>query len=311
MLVLETRGLTKKYKDHVVVDHVNMHIEEGDVYGFVGENGAGKTTIIRLISGLAAPTSGDYSLFGIPSRSGEIVNARRKMGGIVEAVSLCPSMTAKENIDFQCTLTGKAMTDEEKSALLRRVGLDPQAIEKKKAGSFSLGMRQRLGIALTLSSDPTFIILDEPMNGLDPTGFIEVRDVIHDLSREGITFLISSHILSELDKVCTKIGFLSHGKLLKELSIAELHDASKARIAVEAEDVEGVGRALTAALSLTDVQTQDNALFIFDPVDINDVIRVLVEENLRVTNVGKREDTIETYYMNLIGGASREQSAES
>ena len=304
MLVLETNGLTKRYKNRVVVDHVDMHIEEGDVYGFVGENGAGKTTIIRMISGLAAPTSGGYALFGVDARSAEIAQVRKQMGGIVEAVSLSPSMTAKENIAFQCTMTGKALTDAEKDDLLQRVGLDPQAIEKKKAGSFSLGMRQRLGIALTLISDPKFIVLDEPMNGLDPKGFIEVRDVILDLNREGITFLISSHILAELDKICTKIGFLSHGKLLKELSIHELHDASKARIAVEAEDIKSAQLALTEALTLYDVRVEGNTLLIFDSVDINDVIRVLVEKGIRVTNVGKREDTIETYYMNLIGGAS-------
>ena len=310
MLVLETNGLTKRYKKRTVVNAVNMHIEEGDIYGFVGENGAGKTTIIRMISGLAAPTRGGYSLFGVDFRSVQIAQARAKMGGIVEAVSLSPSMTAKENIDFQCKLTGKTITDAEKDALLRKVGLEPTEIAKKKAGSFSLGMRQRLGIALTLVSDPRFIVLDEPMNGLDPKGFIEVRDVILYLSREGITFLISSHILSELDKVCTKIGFLSHGVLLKELSIAELHDASKAKIVVEAEDIEGARQALTAALSLTDVRVEGNALFIFDPTDINDVLRMLVEQNIRVLNVGKREDTIETYYMNLIGGVSHEQPAE-
>ena len=305
-MVLETYGLTKRYKNRVVVDHVDMHIEEGDVYGFVGENGAGKTTIIRMISGLAAPTSGGYSLFGKDHRNPDITLARAQMGGIVEAVSFSPSMTAKENIDFQCKLTGKSLSDAEKDALLSKVGLEPDAIAKKRAGSFSLGMRQRLGIALTLVSDPKFIILDEPMNGLDPKGFIEVRDVILDLHREGITFLISSHILSELDKICTKIGFLSHGKLLREIPIAELHDASKAKIVVEAEDIEGARQALTAALSLADARVEDNALLIYDPVDINDVLRVLVEQNIRVQNVGKREDTIETYYMNLIGGAKHE-----
>ena len=306
MLVLETKGLTKKYKNRVVVDHVNMHIEEGDVYGFVGENGAGKTTIIRMIAGLAAPTAGDSALFGVPARSAEIAAARRQMGGIVEAVSLSPAMTARENVAFQCALAGRRMTDAQVDALLLRVGLDPQAVARKKAGSFSLGMRQRLGIALTLVSEPRFIVLDEPMNGLDPKGFIEVRDVITALNREGITFLISSHILSELDKICTRIGFLSHGKLLKEATLAELHDASKARIVVEAQDADAARQALTGALGLTDVRQEGDALHIFDPVDINDVIRVLAEKSIRVNNLGKQEDTVETYYMKLIGGGSRE-----
>jgi len=302
MLVLETNSLTKKYKEHLAVDHVNMHIEKGDIYGFVGENGAGKTTIIRLVCGLASPSEGDYNLFGINSNSFEILKAREKVSGIVEAVSLTPSLTAANNIRFQATLAGKKLTDEEINSLISRVGLNPKEIEEKKVGSFSLGMRQRLGIALTLINEPEFIILDEPMNGLDPKGFVEVRDTIVELNKQGITFLISSHILSELEKVCTKIGFISHGKLLKELPIKELHQQSKPRIEIESKDIDEVVKVLSNKLGLKSYESDGEVLSIYDSIDINDVMKCLVKNSITVLNISKKEDTIETYYMKLMGG---------
>lgn len=302
MLVLETNSLTKKYKQHVAVDHVNMHIEKGDIYGFVGENGAGKTTIIRLITGLASPSDGDYSLFGINSHDKNILSARAKVSGIVEAVSLTPSLNAADNIKFQATLANKKLTDKEINELISRVGLDPKTIENKKVGSFSLGMRQRLGIALTLINEPDFIILDEPMNGLDPKGFVEVRDTIVELNKQGITFLISSHILSELEKVCTKIGFISHGKLLKELTIKELHQQSKPRIEIEAKQIDEVAALLKTKLSLKSFEVDGDILNIYDLIDLNDVLKCLVKNNCVVLNISKKEDTIETYYMKLMGG---------
>ena len=304
MLVLETNSLTKIYGYRSVVDHVNMHIDKGDIYGFVGENGAGKTTIIRLISGLAKPSEGDYNLFGVNSHSKEILEARKKVSGIVESVSLSPSLSAFNNIKSQAILANKDLSDDQINALIARVGLNPKEIENKKVGSFSLGMRQRLGIAITLISDPEFIILDEPMNGLDPKGFIEVRDTIIELNKQGITFLISSHILSELEKVCTRIGFISHGKLLKELSIKELHQQSKPRIEIEAENIEKVKDAFSSKLKLTSLEIEDNILSIYDQVNFNDILKFIVLNNIDVINVNKKEDTIETYYMKLIGGKS-------
>ena len=306
MLVLETNSLSKKYKEHLAVDHVNMHIEKGDIYGFVGENGAGKTTIIRLITGLAAPTEGDYNLFGANSNNPDIFEAKKKISGIVEAVSLTPSMTAFNNIKFQALLADKKLTDEEINTLISRVGLNPKEIENKKVGSFSLGMRQRIGIAITLISDPEFIILDEPMNGLDPKGFVEVRDTIVELNKQGITFLISSHILSELEKVCTKIGFISHGKLLKELSIDELHKQSKPRIELELKNPQEVAEVLKKKLGLKNLEVEEHVVNIYDIIDINDLMKSIVKNNIVVDNISKKEDTIETYYMKLMGGNANE-----
>ena len=306
MLVLETNSLSKKYKQHLAVDHVNMHIEKGDIYGFVGENGAGKTTIIRLLTGLAAPTEGDYNLFGVNSNNPDIFEAKKKISGIVEAVSLTPSMTAFNNIKFQALLADKKLTDEEINILISRVGLNPKEIENKKVGSFSLGMRQRIGIAITLISDPEFIILDEPMNGLDPKGFVEVRDTIVELNKQGITFLISSHILSELEKVCTKIGFISHGKLLKELSIDELHKQSKPRIEIELKNPQEVAEVLKKELGLKNLEVEEHVVNIYDIIDINDLMKFIVKNNIVVDNISKKEDTIETYYMKLMGGNANE-----
>lgn len=302
MYVLETNNLSKNYNGRVAVENVNIHIEEGDIYGFVGENGAGKTTIIRLITGLSNSSSGDYNLFGINSNSKEIYKSREKMGGIVEAVSLSLSMTAKENIELESLLVNKKLSDAEKDNLLLRVGLDPASIDKKKVSSFSLGMRQRLGIAITLISNPKFIVLDEPMNGLDPKGFIEIRDVILKLNSEGITFLISSHILSELDRICNKIGFISHGRLLKELSIEVLHSASKPRIIIDAVNISNIEETLKKELNLLDTKIENNILNIYDDIDINEIIKSLVSNNIKVNNISKIEETIETYYMKLIGG---------
>ena len=300
--VLETYALSKKYKDKLAVDCVNMHIEEGDIYGFVGENGAGKTTIIRLITGLANPTSGRYALFGINSADKRIGEARKLMSGIVEAVSVNRSMNALDNLKLQCLINDTKKTDEELINLINRVGLVYNEIAKKKAGDFSLGMRQRLGLAIAMISDPKFIVLDEPMNGLDPQGFIDVRETIIKLNKEGVTFLISSHILSELDKVCNKIGVISHGKLLDEISIDDLHAKSRKKIVIVANEIEDIKDYLVSKLDLKEIEVENETLFIFDDVDINLVMSALVNGNKLVKDICVKEDTIEDYYINLVVG---------
>ena len=300
--VLETYALSKKYKDRLVVDGVNMHIEEGDIYGFVGENGAGKTTIIRLITGLIRPTSGRYALFGINSANKEIYDAKKQMSGIVEAVSINRSMNALDNLKLQCIINDIKKTDEELISLIEKVGLDYHEIEKKKAGDFSLGMRQRLGLAIAMISNPKFIVLDEPMNGLDPQGFIDVRETIVKLNKEGVTFLISSHILSELDKVCNKIGVISHGKLLDEISIEDLHAKSRKKIVIAASDLEDIKDWLVSGLNLKEAVIENDTLLIFDNVDINEVMKLLVNGNKIIKDICVKEDTIEDYYINLVVG---------
>ena len=300
MLVLETKDLCKKYKEQLAVNHVNMHIEEGDIYGFVGENGAGKTTIIRLISGLIKPTSGSFAIYGVNNKDKKIYEVKRKVSGIVESVSINKSMTALDNLKLQCFLTHTKKTNEELINLINEVGLNYKAIQKKRAGQFSLGMRQRLGLAISMVSNPSFILLDEPMNGLDPQGFIDLREAVLNLNKKGVTFLISSHILAELDKVCNRIGFISHGVLLDELTIDELHAKARKKVFVEAENIEKVAKVVVKEFKLQDFTTEQNKLFIFDDLDINKLIQFLVKKKINVQNVGVIQDTIEDYYMSLM-----------
>ena len=221
MYIVETNDLVKKYGKHVVIDKVNMHIPEGSIYGFVGENGSGKTTIMRLLTGLAEPTAGGFSLFGVSNKSYKIYEKRREMSAIVETTSLVPSMTALDNMIFQEMYLGITLTPEQRMDLLTKVHLEN--VGKKKVKNFSLGMKQRMGIALALLNHPKIMLLDEPMNGLDPQGIAELRDLLIELNKsEGITVLISSHILSELEKIASTYGFISHGRLVEEISVEEL-----------------------------------------------------------------------------------------
>ena len=301
MHVLTTEGLSKTYKGKYALKDVSMHIEKGDIYGFVGENGAGKTTLIRLVTGLAEPSAGTYALYGVQNRSKEIYEARRHVGAIVETATMSRSMTAMENLKVQCAVTGVRRTDAELAALIERVGLDNAAIRKKKAGNFSLGMRQRLGIAMVMVSDADFVILDEPMNGLDPQGFIEVRETIRKLNSEGITFLISSHILSELEKICTKIGVISHAELLEEIRMEDLRQHARRRIVIHAEQPEAAEAALRAEGGCPDIERKEGSITIYGDADLNRILRILVNHDLPVRSVNTLEETIEDHYIRLLG----------
>ncbi len=215
-VILQTKNLTKKYGNKIVVDHVSMTICKGDIYGFIGKNGAGKTTLIRMVCGLAKPTIGNLSLFG----SDHLVENRAKLGTVIESPALFPNMTARENLIVQCKLQN--ITDLRKiDEILELVGLHDT--NKKKAKNFSLGMRQRLAIAIALIGEPELLILDEPTNGLDPEGIKEIRELIVHLNQaKGLTVLISSHILGELSKFATRYGIIHKGKLIEELTEEDL-----------------------------------------------------------------------------------------
>ena len=224
--VLTTQGLSKHYKDFKALDDLSMHVPKGAIYGFVGRNGAGKTTLIRLICGLQSPTAGTYALYGADSRDKGLSRARRRMGAVVEAPSIYLDLTARDNLREQLRVLG-APTDDGIPQLLKLVGLEDTG--SKKARNFSLGMKQRLGIAVALAGDPDFLVLDEPVNGLDPQGIIDIRELILKLNRErNITVLISSHILDELSKLATHYGFIDGGRIVKELSARELEEIGRA-----------------------------------------------------------------------------------
>ena len=204
--VLETNNLEKKYKDFRALNHTNIHIEKGAIYGLIGKNGAGKTTLIRIVCGLQEPTNGSYIIYGKSNNSNDIISARKRMGAIIETTSIYGEMTARDNLIEQYKLVGMPSLDGIDD-LLKLVGLEDTG--KKKAKNFSLGMKQRLGIAIALANNPDFLILDEPINGLDPQGIIEIRELILKLNKERrITILISSHYLDELSKIATHYGFL-------------------------------------------------------------------------------------------------------
>lgn len=214
--ILKTTGLTKVYGGHQAVSNVSMNVHKGDIYGFIGRNGAGKTTLIRMAVGLAAPSAGSIELFG----SSDLSKGRKRIGTVIESPAVFPHMTARQNLEVQCRMMGIKDKSVVNDTLLT-VGLDPQ--DKKKARNFSLGMKQRLAIAIALIGSPDLLCLDEPINGLDPTGIIEIRELIQKLNEErGITVLISSHILGELSKLATRFGIIENGMLIQEFTAEEL-----------------------------------------------------------------------------------------
>ena len=239
-----TNQLTKTYAHKNAVDHVDMHVPLGSIYGFVGENGSGKTTIMRLLMGLARPNEGSYQLFDIPNTDSHIYGIRNKISAIVEAPSLVPTMTAVDNLKYACMYYGLDESLDNINRVLKQVGLEDTG--KKVVKNFSLGMRQRLGIAVLLLNKPQLLLLDEPMNGLDPQGIAELRELIVELNKTGITILISSHILSELEKVATYWGFISHGQLLQEISAEDLIASCQRHVEIHYEDSSKLEEALKA-----------------------------------------------------------------
>ena len=304
-IAFQTFALSKYYKEFKALDAVDMTIYEGDIYGFVGENGAGKTTLIRLVCGLIQASGGDYQIFGASSQDSGIIEARRQTAAIVEAVALCRTLTALDNLKLHSKLIGVNKTDEELNPALEEVGLDTKAIAKKKVGNFSLGMRQRLGLAIVLLSDPKFVLLDEPMNGLDPKGFIDIRETILRLNKKGVTFLISSHILSELDKICTRVGFLTHGRLVREISFDELHQLARKKIVIRVKDTDKVSQDLVNQFKLQEIKLDGEFISIYDTLDVNEVMKYLVDKKIKIESISSTEETIEDFYQQLMekGGA--------
>ncbi len=303
MNIVETQGLTKIYSGKAVVDGVNMHIPEGSIYGFVGENGSGKTTIMRMLTGIARPSRGGYTMCDIKNTSPKIYSARKQISAIVENVSYVPSMTALDNIKYQELYLGIKLTKEERQNLLKIVHLDE--VGKKKVKNFSLGMRQRIGIALALMNHPKFMLLDEPMNGLDPQGIAELRDLLIKINREQkITILISSHILSELEKIATCYGFISHGKLIEELTVEELQDKCRKSITIRFADVEAAYKVLKE-LKVADFKTYPNGeVKVFDEVDLGNFISKLNDKKLKILSINSSDESVEEYYLNLVKGGN-------
>lgn len=299
MDLITTNELCKSYNKKLVIDHVNMHIPESSIYGFVGENGSGKTTIMRLLTGLAEPTSGSYELFGLKNNDPRIYEKRKYISAIVETTSLVPTLTAKQNIRYFELYTGIELTEEQRDELLAKVNLHD--IEGKKVKNFSLGMRQRLGIALALVSKPKLMFLDEPMNGLDPEGIAELRDLLIELNqKDGITVLISSHILSELEKIASCYGFISHGKIIQEITAQELKERCRKSLMVKVDNIEKAEKALKG-LDIHDYKVSTNGeIQIYDNVKIKDVMACLDAADVSISAINSSEESVEEYYLNLV-----------
>lgn len=300
-LVVETKQLTKIYGEQTAVNSVNLHVKKGRIYGLLGRNGAGKTTIMKMILGLTPITSGEVDVFG-QNIKGKEKRIYPRIGAMIETPGFYPNLTGTENLEIFAKLRGTAAPNAVKAAL-EVVGLPYK--DKKLFSKYSLGMKQRLGIANAILHDPELLILDEPTNGLDPIGIAEVRKFIKDLSGEqGKTILISSHILSEIELLADDIGIIDHGILLEESSMKELKQKNSKYILLQVADVSKAALILERQFDTKDYSVQDDhTLRIYETaLDMAEVNKALVMQNIAVTGSRLCNDTLEDYFKRITGG---------
>ena len=300
-LLLQTMALTKQYGRHRAVDQVSMHIKKGAIYGFIGRNGAGKTTTLRMISGLASPTSGEIEMFGCRGR--KLSRIRSRVGCLIEGPGLYGNMSARDNLKMKCMLLGVYKKGYEEE-LLDIVGLG--GVGKKPVKRYFLGMKQRLGIALALVGDPDLLVLDEPINGLDPQGIAEVRDTVLKLNSErNMTILISSHILEELSKIATDYGIIHNGTLLQELTNEELMEKCSERLEVTLDNPE---RAIPVMdrLGIRRYQVVDKEhIYIFERLEESAALNMaFAKAGIPVRGIAVTNEELETYFLKLTGGGA-------
>lgn len=299
--LLSTEKLTKQFKNYKAVNEVNLHIKKGDIYGFIGRNGAGKTTFLKMISGLSHPTSGEFTLFGCKGNELYTQNAFGKIGTLIEAPGLYPKLTAYDNMLLRCKLIGikdqKVITE-----LLDLVGL--QSVAKKKVKTFSLGMKQRLGIALALIGEPELLVLDEPINGLDPQGIVEVREILKELNeKRGITIIISSHILEELTKVATVYGVIHEGKLLKEFSVEEFQKLNADHIEIKVDDVNKAKDALSEiGVHQCNIIDHETLKVTEQLQESSKMASALLSHGIVLKSINVEQTSLEELYFELTGG---------
>ena len=304
--VFKTKGISKSYGKFTALSDVNMEIPKGAIYGFVGKNGAGKTTLIRVMTGLQHPTEGTYELMGKKLNDQDISKARRRMGAVVESPAIYMDMSARDNLIQQCLMLGLPdfnCVDE----ILSLVGLADTG--KKKARNFSLGMRQRLGIGVALCGSPDFVVLDEPINGLDPQGIIEVRELILKLNKEkGITFLISSHILDELAKVATHYGFIDKGHIVRQMTAEELTDECRKSIRMKVSDISLLSKVMEEK-SIDYKVVDSNTADVYAELTFSDVAKDFEKVGCKIINMQERDESLEAFYLSLLGGNENVQKS--
>ena len=300
-VILKTYNITKKYGNQVAVNNVNMTIRKGEIYGFIGQNGAGKTTLIRLITGLIHKSGGEIELLGATGEA-ELNKSRTMIGSLIETPSFYTNMTARENLEVSRlvrNIPGKKCIDE----VLELVGL--KDVEKKKVKNFSLGMRQRLGIANALMGNPKLLILDEPINGLDPMGIVEIRELLKKINKEkDMTILISSHILSELSELATTYGIISNGKLIEEITAEELAEKCRQYIDLKVDDTSRAVTLLERELGISDYEVlEDKKIKVFSNLEnVGEVNSILSKSGVIVQSISIKGENLEEYFMNKIGG---------
>lgn len=292
--IIETNSLVKQYKAKLAVDNVSIHVERGDIYGLIGKNGAGKTTLLKLILGLSTPTNGNTTIFG----STNLDEGRTKIGSLIEAPGLYKNCTAYENMLRFSILYG---TDKnEITPLLKKVGLDNTG--KKKVREFSLGMRQRLGIAIALLGNPEILILDEPINGLDPAGIKDIRNIILELNKEGVTFVISSHLLDELAKIVTKYGIISNGQLIEEVGAHELQESCTHSAKIVSDDNRKVVTLLKEKFIGIKVELKDTYVLLTSHLDETAMINsYLVNSGISISELSLTNSSYEDYFIERLG----------
>ncbi len=299
--IMQTQNLTKTYGKKDAAKDININIREGEIYGLIGRNGAGKTTIMRMISGLSNPTSGTYSLFG--KTGAEMKKMMNKVGVLIEHPGLYPKLSARENLKIKSMGMGVDYKNGSIDELLKIVGLD-NVSDKKKAGEFSMGMRQRLGIALALVGEPSMIILDEPINGLDPQGIVEVRHTLEQLRDEkGITIMISSHILEELAKLADSYGIIHEGKLIEQFTNDELMQRCGQFVAIKTPDNDAAIKALSGIGITQTAIDEEGILRVNERLEDSDkMAAAIVKADIPLKEMFVRSVSLEDYYLTLTGG---------
>ena len=296
--VLETKSLLKSYRHVEALSGVDMHVPKDSIYGLVGRNGAGKTTLMRVIAGMQKENGGTYLLFGVDKNSREIKKERKRVGAMIESPAIFHDLSAEDNLKMQYRILGLPSFDTIPE-ILSTVGLENTG--NKKAGSFSFGMKQRLGIAMAIAGNPDLLILDEPINGLDPEAIVEMRELILRLNREmNMTIIVSSHILDELAKVATYYGFIDSGRMVKEVSAVDMEKEYRKALRIKVESIEKAAIALTSLGNDYSV-IDDNTLDVFGDIGIKEVLDVLSGAGIK--DIEKRNENLEGYFINTMGGS--------
>ena len=300
MSVIQTMGLSKRYKDRWAVDHLDLQVEQGDIYGFIGQNGAGKSTTLKLLCGLARPTQGEALIFGKPIRDSV---ARRRVGALIEQPGLYPDLSGRENLGLYAALLGLDSPERQVEEILETVGLSPK--EKKPVRHYSMGMKQRLGVALALLGRPDLLLLDEPINGLDPEGIREMREMLLRLNRErGLTILVSSHILGELSKIATRYGIIQQGRMVEQISAVELEQKCTDYLHLKADQPQKAAALLERELHIIRWEMRpEGKIRIYEPTDAKAVGRLLTQEGIAVEEMGLHRQDLEGYFLERMGGS--------